>query len=177
MKRGRGTVIALLLAILVGGTAAVTVSGQGLVESTSAAWSDRTHAAAAVTAGKWSTTTANTCTAYGYDGRALSGCAVTSITYDGWGTPGAQTRNYYVNFQTPSGARSVTFDVDLSTATDKGGSWSWKSAKVVSGAQFTARDGWTCAQLPRVRGTGADWQVAAIYFQVAESGGAPTACS
>ncbi|MCK3769092.1 SipW-dependent-type signal peptide-containing protein [Microbacterium aerolatum] len=173
MRRGRFAALALALALAIVGIAGFAPGG-GLIEGTSAAWTDRTSTSAVVTSGTWSTAATNTCTAYGYDGRALTGCTVSGITYSGWGEPGKQTRNYYVNFQTPAGTRSVSFDVDLSTATGSGGSWTWKNAKVLPGAQFTARGGWTCAQLPRVIGTGADWQVPSVYFQVAESGSSTT---
>ncbi|GEK86841.1 hypothetical protein [Microbacterium aerolatum] len=176
MRRGRFSALAAALALLLVGTIGAASGGRGPVEQTSAAWTDTTHAAAAVTSGTWVVAPTNACTAYGNDGRVLTGCTVTSITFTGWGSPGNQIRNYYINLQTPAGARSVAFDVDLSTATGSGRTWSWKNARIPAGAQFTARDGWTCGELPRVRGTGADWQTIAIYFQVAEAGGASTVC-
>lgn len=176
MKRGRFGALALTL--LIGGTMGIAAAGQGTLDTTTAAWTDRTRVAAVVTAGTWPTTTASTCIAYGQTGKMIPGCVVSGITYQGWGTAGAQTRNYYINFQTPSDTRSVSFDVDLNTAVGNASSWSWKTAGVLSGAQFTPRDGWTCAQLPRVRGTGADWQTATVYFQVAERiAGAAAVCS
>ncbi|MEJ1920881.1 hypothetical protein [Microbacterium sp. KHB019] len=164
------SVLALVAALMFGAGTVAAPGGLSLFDDTSAAWVDHTHASAVITAGTWTSTTTNGCTAYGQDGKVLPGCAVSGITYLGWGEAGKQTRNYYINFQTPSGTRSVAFDVDLNTATGKGTSWSWKNASVLAGAQFTPRDGWTCGQLPRVRGTGADWQVTTIFFQVAEAG-------
>lgn len=164
-----GRIAALALALLTGGAMGMAAAGLGPVETTSAAWTDNTYASAVVTAGTWPTTTGNSCTAIGLDGRTLTGCAVTGIRYDGWGSPGSQTRNYYINFRTPLGTRAVSFDVDLTTATGSGSSWSWEKAGVLTGAQFMGRGGWSCAQLPRLSGTGADWQTLTIYFQVAEN--------
>lgn len=179
MRRRRSAALALALALAlaiggVAGTASATPSG---IETTSAAWADRTNASVQVAAGTWST---NTCTAYGNDGKRLATCTVTGITYFGWGDAGKQTRNYYIQVQAPTGARTVTFDVDLTTATGNGngGSWSWKKAKVLSGGQFAPRDGWTCGEFPRVRGTGMDWLATTIYFTVSEHpAGSPTRCS
>lgn len=172
-RRARAVCAFLALAGGVLGIAA----GQGLGETTTAAWTDQTLASATVTAGSWEVATptpANSCTAYDFNGKAIEGCSVNRIEYYGWGTAGSQTRNYYIYLDVPSGTRSVTFDVDLSTATGNGTTWSWTNAGVVSGAQFTARDGWTCGALPRVQGTGADWHTSTIYFQVAEDRTAST---
>ena len=171
--------VALALALLVGGSLGVAAADHGVVESTSAAWSDRAHVAATVTAGTWKTTTSSTCLAYGPNGQTLAGCTVLGTSrYDGWGEPGKQTRNYYLNFSLPPGTSTYSFDVDLTTVAGTG-SWSWKTAKVVrDGAQFTPRGGWTCAELPRVRGTGPSWYTQTIYFQVVESdNGSATMCS
>ncbi|MGO3485016.1 MAG: hypothetical protein ACTINV_13080, partial [Cellulosimicrobium funkei] len=140
------------------------------VEPTTAAWTDQARAAAPVTAGRWQTTTAGTCVARGEGRTVLSGCTVRSISFETWGEPGSQVRNYYVAFTVPAGTRSVSFDVDLRAATGQETSWRWSGARVVAGGQFTPQQGWTCADLPRVRGEGADWQNP-IYFQVAEQGG------
>ncbi len=99
----------------------------------------------------------------------LSGCTVRGISFETWGEPGSQVRNYYVAFTVPAGTRSVSFDVDLRAATGQDTSWEWSGAHVVAGGQFTPQQGWTCSDLPRVRGDGADWQ-SPIYFQVAEQG-------
>lgn len=170
--------LAVALALLIGGTLGIVAAGHGPLESTSAAWADRTSVSAVVKAGTWSKPPVSTCVAYGPNGKALTGCVVSGITYNNWGTPGAQTRNYYINFQTPQGTRSVSFDVDLTTATGNASSWSWSTASVLSGAQFTPRDGWNCSQLPRLRGTGVDWQTTTIYFQAVERlGSTPPMCS
>ncbi|KAJ8144401.1 hypothetical protein OY671_002505 [Metschnikowia pulcherrima] len=152
----------------------VTASWWGVahaaVEPTTAAWTDQARAAAPVTAGRWQTTTAGTCVARGEGRTVLSGCTVRSISFETWGEPGSQVRNYYVAFTVPAGTRSVSFDVDLRAATGQETSWRWSGARVVAGGQFTPQQGWTCADSPRVRGEGADWQNP-IYFQVAEQGG------
>ena len=157
-------VVVLLLAAVM----AIILSARGLVESTTAAWTDRVDISTTVTGGNWQQPAGNSCVAFGSDGRQLPGCAVKSITFDGWGDVGAQTRNYYIEFTNPNGTRSVNFDVDLSTGKGSGTGWSWTGARVLPGAQFTARDGWTCGQLPRVKGKGSDWHAKVIYFQVVE---------
>lgn len=160
---------ALAIALLIGGGVGAAAADQGL-EHTSAAWTDQGQVAAAVTAGTWTTTTASTCVAYGDNRVQLAGCRLIDTSYyEVWGEPGKQIRNYYLNFDVPSGTRWVSFDVDLSTVQGNGSSWSWTTSKVLSGAQFTSRDGWTCAQLPRARGTGLEWQTHSIYFQVTEN--------
>lgn len=171
--------VAFALALLIGGGLGMAAADQGFVENTSAAWTDQTQVSAIVTAGAWQTTSKNTCIAYGFDGEQLAGCEVASITFDVWGTAGNQVRNYYLNFNVdPSKVRRVSFDVDLSTATGTKTSWSWEKAGVRSGAQFTPRDGWSCADFPRVRGTGVDWQRPGIFFVVDEnSTGQSTMCS
>ncbi|WP_460795000.1 hypothetical protein [Microbacterium sp. GXF0217] len=167
MRTGRG--ITWSLALLIGGALGIVAAGQGFIGTTSAAWSDQVNVTATATAGTWQTpTTGSTCIAYGQNGAALAGCKVSRIDYFGWGPSGNQTRNYYLSFATPLGTRSVSFDVDLTGATGNGGSWSWERAGVLAGAQFSARDGWNCGQLPRVRGTGADWQTTTVFFQVVE---------
>lgn len=168
-KAGRRT-LSLLLAVLTLVTASWWGVAHAAVEPTTAAWTDQARAAAPVTAGRWQTTTAGTCVARGEGRTVLSGCTVRSISFETWGEPGSQVRNYYVAFTVPAGTRSVSFDVDLRAATGQETSWRWSGAHVVAGAQFTPQQGWTCAELPRVRGEGADWQNP-IYFQVAEQGG------
>lgn len=172
---------AFALALLIGSTVGMVAADQGFVESTSAAWTDRAAVAAPVTAGTWQTTKPNTCIAYAENGRVMPGCTVDSITFDGWGEPGKQSRNYYVNFINvdPYLTHRVSFDVDLTTAKGAGTSWSWKHASVrADGGQFTPRDGWTCAELPQARGMGKAWERLKIWFVVDESPtGAPTMCS
>lgn len=163
--------IAFVLVILIGGSVGIAAADRRIVETTSATWTDQAQVAALATAGTWQVASENTCIAYGFNGQQLDHCAVTSITFNGWGEPGKQTRNYYVNFDVDPGVvRRVSFDVDLSTATGQETPWSWKNAGVLpDGGQFTSRDAWTCAELPRVRGTGADWQRPGIWFVVAEN--------
>jgi hypothetical protein len=123
-----------------------------------------------MTAGMWEVPTGESCVAYGFEGNELEGCTVDNIRYDGWGEPGTRVRNYYVTFAAPDGTRSVSFDIDLSTATGpEQPGWSWEDAGVVSGAQATPDEGWTCDELPAARARGNDWQVPTIYFQVVES--------
>jgi hypothetical protein len=153
--------VTVALAVLLGGAA------QGVVQPTSAAWTDRTAASAVVTAGRWQTTPTSSCVAYGWNGAVLPGCTLSGITYDEWGVFGQRARNYYASFSVPSGTRSVSFDIDLSTATGKGTAWAWDRTRLVPGGQFTPKSGWTCTELPRVRGTGADWQNP-IFFQIVE---------
>lgn len=173
--------VALALALLIGGSLGIAAADQGFIDSTSAAWTDRAQVAATATAGTWKTTTASTCIAYGTNGAPIAGCTVLNTSrYEGWGAPGTQTRNYYLSFGVPSGTRTVSFDIDLSALPGNGSSWSWGTSKVLRSNhnQFTPRDGWTCAEFPRLRGTGADWQTQTIYFQVAESDdGSATMCS
>lgn len=162
---------ALAIALLIGGGLGAAAADQGL-ERTSASWTDQGQVAAAVTAGTWTTTTASTCLAYGDNGQVLAGCSVlNSSSYEGWGVAGTQTRNYYLKFDVPKGTRQISFDVDLSTVQGNGSSWSWTTAKVLYNRhqQFQARDGWTCAELPRVRATGVEWQTQQIFFQIAEN--------
>jgi hypothetical protein len=170
----------LVLALLIGGTLGVAAADQGVVDSTSAAWSDRAQTTAIATAGTWKTTTTSACTAYGANGAPIAGCTVLSSSrYDGWGLLGTQTRNYYLNFGLPTGTRTFSFDVDLTSVAGNGSSsWSWKTSRVLAGGHFTARDGWTCAELPRVRGNSPAWSTNTIYFQVTEGNyGLPAMCS
>lgn len=172
--------IACVLAVLIGGSVGIAAADRGIIETTSATWTDQVQAGAAVKAGTWQVATENTCIAYGMGGEQLDECAIDSITFVGWGEPGKQVRNYYVNFDVDPGVvRRVSFDVDLSTATGQETSWSWKNAGVVAGgAQFTPRDAWTCAELPRVRGNGVDWQRPTIWLVVEENvTGSPRLCS
>ncbi|MBO1031233.1 hypothetical protein IPV09_07765 [Tessaracoccus sp. SD287] len=157
-------VVVLLMVAVLG----LLLAARGLVTSTTAGWTDRVTISTTVTGGSWQQPQGNTCIAYDTKGAALAGCAVRGIEFQGWGTVGTQTRNYYLHFTTPSGTRSVTFDVDLRTGSGSGTSWTWAGARVLPGAQFTARDGWTCGALPRVKGRGLDWQTGTIFFQVAE---------
>lgn len=176
MKRGRVAALALITALMLGGTAGFASGGQVLIETTSAAWSDRADVAATVTAGTWSSTTTSTCTAYGQNGAPLQNCSVTQIRYQGWGEPGQQIRNYYLSFAVPGDTRSVSFDVDLSTAEGDATSWSWQNAGLVAGGHVLPKAGWTCDQFPRLVGTGADWQTATMFFQVTESRAGGTGC-
>ncbi|WP_033105000.1 hypothetical protein [Microbacterium profundi] len=161
--------VALAIALLIGGGLGAAAADQGL-ERTSASWTDQGQVAAAVTAGTWTTTTASTCVAYGDNREQLAGCRVVDTSYYfGWVDSGKHFRNYYLNFDVPSGTRWVSFDVDLSTLQGNESTWSWTSSKVLSGAQFTSRDGWNCSQLPRARGTGLEWQTHSIYFKVVEN--------
>ena len=172
---GRRGVLSLLLALATVATSWWGAS-QSVVEPTTAAWTDRTDVSATVAAGTWRTTTAGSCVAYGVDHVALDGCRVGAISFEGWGDAGSQVRNYYLSFAVPAGTRAVSFDVDLRTGTGIQSPWSWDGAHVLTGGQFTPREGWTCSELPRVRGNGADWQNP-LYFQVAErAAGGSSAC-
>lgn len=176
MKRGRLAALAVISTLMLGGFAGVASGGQAPMETTSAAWSDRAYTTATVTSGTWSSATTNTCTAFGQNGAPLQGCSVTEIRYQGWGDAGQQIRNYYLSFGVPRGTRSVSFDVDLSTAKGESIPWSWQNAGLVAGGQVVPKAGWTCGQLPRLVGTGLDWQTATIFFQVAESRAGATGC-
>lgn len=155
---------------LVAAVAVVAVLGAAFAATaasarTQAAWTDRVYASAAVTSGSWATV-ANTCTALDQNGKSVA-CTVTGIHYDGWGTAGNQTRNYYIDFNASS-AKTITFSVDLSTATGAAGSWSWSNAGVGAAAQFAPTGGWTCSSLPRVTGKANDWYTT-VYFPVYEN--------
>lgn len=156
----------LLAAVLtLVGVVALGGAALGAAAPTQAAWSDRTYASATVTAGTWSTSK-NTCTALNQGGRPVP-CTVKAIRYEGWGNPGSQTRNYYIEFTSPA-AKSITFSVDLSTATGTGGTFSWSNAGVATTAQFTPTGGWTCGSLPLVTGKAFDWYTT-VYFPVYEN--------
>jgi hypothetical protein len=162
LRRNVITGIVAMLAVVGAAFAVSTTSAQ-----TQAAWTDRSYSKAAVTAGTWNTPpVGNTCTAVNQAGAAVA-CAVSSVYYDGWGTAGNQIRNYYVVFNAP-GAKSISFSVDLTTATGAGGSWSWTNAGVSSSAQFTPTGGWTCGSLPRVTGKAFDWY-STVFFPVYEN--------
>lgn len=166
-RRALAALLALVGVVALGGAAV------GVVAPTQAAWSDRTYTSATVTAGTWATAK-NTCTALNQGGRPVP-CTVKSIRYEGWGTPGSQTRNYYIEFTAPA-AKSITFSVDLSTATGNGGSFAWTKAGVGSAAQFTPTGGWTCDTLPIVTGKAFDWY-GTVYFPVYEDRSAqPVMC-
>ena len=166
MNRIRRNWVTALIAVLAVVGAALTVSTGAA--HTQAAWTDRVYSQATVTAGTWVVPpTGNTCTAVNQGGNAVK-CTVTSITYEMWGTPGDQNRNYYINVNAPA-AKSVSFSVDLSTATGPAGTWSWTNAGIGSAAQFTGTGGWTCGSLPRVTGKATDWLTTTIYFPAYES--------
>jgi len=162
--RGRWTILLAALSVL------VTVGGVGAIGTTQAAWTDRTYASAVATAGTWPTATTNTCTAYTMQNTVIPGCVVTSIETQGpgWGDPGNQTRNYYLNFSGTGGAYYVTFDVTL-PSTVSGVTWTWTNAGIATGGQFTAAAGWTCGQLPRILGRSVNWQVGTVWFQAYEN--------
>ncbi|MEU1973294.1 SipW-dependent-type signal peptide-containing protein [Microbacterium sp. NPDC019599] len=143
------TAVLGIVMLMAGMWAASTV-----VQPTSAAWTDKTHTSATVTAGTWSSAK-NTCTAVDAAGKPMP-CAVTGLRYDEWGTPGNRVRNYYIT-TSAVGARHLDFSVDLSTASGAGGSFAWTNAGVATGAQFTPTNGWTCAKLPLVTGKTPEW--------------------
>ncbi|MGO1339843.1 MAG: hypothetical protein ACTML1_09650, partial [Cellulosimicrobium funkei] len=108
-QTARRRTLSLLLAVLTLVTASWWGVAHAAVEPTTAAWTDQARAAAPVTAGRWQTTTAGTCVARGEGRTVLSGCTVRSISFETWGEPGRQVRNYYVAFTVPAGTRSVSF--------------------------------------------------------------------
>jgi hypothetical protein len=145
--------------------------------ATDAAWTDRAHASAAVSAGTWAVAPrANTCVALNGGGNAVGSCTVTSVRYEEWGTAGNHTRNYYMTFAVsdPSPTKSIRVDVDLSTATGTAtgtGSWNWANAATLTSGQVTPTS--TCAGLPRLQGetiSGWDWAGGpAVYFSATDN--------
>jgi hypothetical protein len=166
MSLMRRTVLTAVVAVVAVLGAAFAVSTT--VANTQAAWTDRVYTQATISAGTWNApATGNTCTAVNQGGQSVK-CTVTGIRYENWGNAGDQSRNYYVDVSAPA-AKSVSFSVDLSTATGPAGSWSWANAGVSTAAQFTGTGGWTCASLPRVTGKASDWITTTIYFPVYEN--------
>ncbi|GGO67483.1 hypothetical protein GCM10010910_29360 [Microbacterium nanhaiense] len=163
-RRGFVATIALMCA---GALCAVV----GVSSPTLAAWSDRVTVSAPVSAGIWGQASeADTCTAYGYDGAPLAECSVAEVSVETWGTPGSRERNYYITFDAPDGARSVSFDVSLAEQDDPDAEpWPWETSGVRLGAQFRVDETWTCDALPRVHAHGSDWQYPTIFFQVVEN--------
>lgn len=151
--------------------------GIGQAAPTVAAWSSQSSASAALAAGTWKTANGDSCIAYGWDGGELPGCELSQIRHETWGPAGSRSRNYYLTFETPSGATSVSFDIDLGSVADDSG-WSWDNAGIVPGSQLTTTSEWTCDALPRLHARGGDWQLPTVYFQVVEDRDlASTVCS
>src|SRR5690606_22550656 len=67
-------VAALALALVIGGGLGMAVADHGVIERTSAAWTDQTHMSATVAAGTWQVP--STCIAYNKNGAQLAGCKV-----------------------------------------------------------------------------------------------------
>ncbi|MBN9152529.1 MAG: hypothetical protein J0I97_03055 [Microbacterium sp.] len=161
----RGRITALVAVLAVAGAVLTVAAGPA---RTQAAWTDRSYTQATVTAGTWNAPSGgNTCTAVNQGGNAVK-CTVTGIRYEGWGTVGDQTRNYYIDFDAPA-AKTITFSVDLTTATGAAGAWSWTNAGVSTAAQFAGTSGWTCSSLPRITGRANDWLTTTVYFPVYEN--------
>lgn len=149
-------------------------AGASAAATTQAAWTDRTYVRAVAASGTWAPV--NACTAYDKSNKVVAGCRVTAVTYDGWGTVGDRTRNYYVQFSAPAATSYMIFNVDLTTGTTTTGDtvpFAWTRAGVAANPQFTAEQGWTCSALPRVNGrTPAGWSWTAdtrIFFTVYEN--------
>lgn len=156
---------ALVLVVGLGAVAATVVATQ-------AAWSDRTHTGADVSAGEWSDPVppaTNSCTALDQNGKSVP-CTVTGITFSSWQESSTRrARNYSIKFNAPS-AKKITFSVDLSTSTSPGETpaWSWANVGISSDAQFKPIDGWTCAALPKITGQADDWSTN-VYFHAYEN--------
>lgn len=164
--------------LIVAMLAAAGIVGVGsAVSSTQAAWSDRVHVAARVSAGTWGS---NTCTAWTDDEKSKPvTCTITQVTMTPWGNG---PRDYMVSWSTDPEARWVRFTVDLSTATRTTAvaddpAWSWRGATVrAPGAQFTPIGEWTCADLPVVRGQSLLWGKNAYFVVQPASSTDPRMC-
>lgn len=187
MNRRRPKTLTLLAALL----AVIGLFGvSGAVSSTQAAWSDRVNVAAKVTAGTW--LSPNTCIAWAdAEKKQPLSCAIAKITMKPWGNGPRDYRVYFTTqtqapTPTPKQAYWVQFTVDLSSATLEDGTqispadkaaWSWSGATVVAaGAQFTPV-GWTCTDLPFVRGQSLAWGTDSYFVvQPASPTAAPALC-
>ncbi len=155
--------------LIAGALAVAAVIGIGTVAAfapTQAAWTDRVYSSAIVTAGNWAPK--NSCTAADMYGQSVP-CTVAGISFTGWGTAGDYTRGYSVSFTAPS-AMTITFTIDLRTATDANGQtpgFTWTKAGLSSSAPLLASGGWTCAALPILTARTKDWQTNP-YFQIYE---------
>lgn len=175
--------IALGSAAVVGGALlGVGSFATAATSATDAAWTDRAHASAAVSAGTWAVApVGSTCVALNNGGNAVGTCTVKSIRYEEWGTAGNHTRNYYLSFTVsdPSPTKSIRVDVNLSSATGTTtgtGTWSWATAATLPSGQFTPSS--TCASLPRLQGvtiSGWDWSTSPHVFFSATDNRAGTA--
>lgn len=174
--RVKGAAVTVALLAMTG-----IVGVSGAVSSTRAAWTDRVDVAATVGAGTWGS---NTCTAWRDANKTEPlACAIEKITMKPW-TNGPV--DYRVHFTTPELPYWVQFTVDLSTAKSAPDApasspgepaWSWSGASVVAaGAQFTPTGGWTCRDLPIVRGQSFAWYPDAYFVVQPASGAAPALC-
>ena len=167
---GRAVFAAVVTIALLG---ALTVTAG--VAHTSAAWVDRTYAAAPVSAGAWSAF--GSCTAMTAQNTPVGTCTIASMTYDGSGAANKHLRTYTITFQVsaPSSIATVSLSADLSTATRNSdtsiGPWNWANAMTLPSTQFSPTS--ACAALPAVTGrtaAGLAWSnTTAISFTLADS--------
>jgi hypothetical protein len=152
MRRIRSTWIAMaLIAVAVVGIAGAATT----TAATQAAWSDRAHTSAAVSAGTWATTTANSCKAMNAAGKELPNgtCKVTSVTFSQWADGKNTVRDYYISFEMSNNAAFPQFTVDLSKGTGSG-TFSWATAGTIATNQYTPLSGYKCSELPTLRANG-----------------------
>lgn len=158
--------LAIVIAALAVGGLSATAAGGPLAPSTWAAWADRTQVAAKVTAGTW--TMPDTCVWYDAADEIIPGCTVVSSRVDEWGEAPTRTRGYDINFAYNWQAVRTSFDVDLKAVSGAPSVWTWGTAQLTDAAGFAPSSGWTCSELPRVRGT-TTTSTSSVHLKVTES--------
>ncbi len=166
----RSRIAALILAALA--VVGIGVSA-GAASQTQAAWTDQVHVSATATAGTWSTGH-GTCTwRNAATGDEIEGCTIVGLAYrHSWGNHGARYVQYdLVTSSGPGVAHYVTFELDLTTAdgTPDPDSFDWKGSVLTQLTSAAPSAGWSCTQLPILRGVGGVWQMQ-FSITVAERG-------